>query len=163
MTEDTPRRKMKGIVFDRERNTPVTDEWDGQFSIAALESPGVEVSYQTTFQPDDTDGRLSGSLFAATASSRTAMKTGSAAARRWRAAIAVRFTLKPGEKRVVPMVISWDMPVVEFGAGRKWYRHYTNFYGTSGTNAWKIAKDGLHECLQLEQRNRCLAGSLCKR
>ena len=30
-----------------------------------------------------------------------------------------------------------------FGSGRKWYRHYTDFYGTSGTNAWKIAKDGL--------------------
>jgi non-lysosomal glucosylceramidase len=41
------------------------------------------------------------------------------------------------------MAIAWDLPVVEFGSGRKWYRHYTNFYGTSGTNAWKIAKDAL--------------------
>src|SRR2546430_9628776 len=32
-------------------------------------------------------------------------------------AIAVRFTLKPGEKRVIPIVIAWDLPVVEFGSG----------------------------------------------
>ncbi len=58
-------------------------------------------------------------------------------------AIAVRFTLKPGEKKVVPMVVSWDLPIIEFGTGRRWYRHYTDFYGTSGVNAVKIASEGL--------------------
>ena len=42
-------------------------------------------------------------------------------------AIAVRFTLHPGEKRVVPMVISWDLPLMQFGTGRRWYRRYTDF------------------------------------
>ena len=41
------------------------------------------------------------------------------------------------------MVISWDLPVVQFGQGRKWNRRYTDFYGTTGTHAWKIARDGL--------------------
>jgi non-lysosomal glucosylceramidase len=58
-------------------------------------------------------------------------------------AIAVRFTLEPGERRVVPMVIAWDLPIVEFGAGRKWNRRYTDFYGAGGLNAWAIARDGL--------------------
>ena len=40
---------MKGIVFDRGRDGGALNEWDGQFAIAALETPGVEVTYQTTF------------------------------------------------------------------------------------------------------------------
>ena len=49
---------------------------------------------------------------------------------------------------MIPMVIAWDLPVVTFGSGRKWYRHYTNFYGTSGTNSWDIARDGLMNAAQ---------------
>lgn len=134
---------MKGIVLDRNHIADsVQEEWDGQFVIAALESPGVEVSYQTTFAPDrdgkevwapfSKDGRLANSDDSWTSSGEPLA-----------GAIAVRFTLEPGEKRVVPMVISWDLPIVEFGAGRKWNRRYTDFYGTSGRNAWAIATDGL--------------------
>ena len=133
---------MKGIVFDRHRAGDAKNEWDGQFAIASIESPGVEVSYHTTYVPEgdgasvwtpfSKDGRLSNSDFSWTS-------TGE----RLAGAIAVRFTLKPGEKKVVPMVISWDLPVVQFGSGRDWYRRYTDFYGTNGQNAWAIARDGL--------------------
>jgi len=143
MTEQYDGAAMKGIVFDRHRaGSPITDDWDGQMAIAALESPGVEVSYQTTYSPDSDgsevwvpfskDGRLANNDRQWVSSSENIA-----------GAIAVRFTLKPGEKRIIPMVIAWDLPVVEFGSGRKWYRHYTDFYGTSGMNAWKIAADGL--------------------
>ncbi|MGH9528467.1 MAG: GH116 family glycosyl hydrolase [Terriglobales bacterium] len=133
--------QMKGIVFDRIHPNGVRDDWDGQMTIASLESPGVEISYQTTFdsqtsgeiwKPFAADGRLSNS-------DQSWVSSGEHLA----GAIAVRFTLKPGEKRVIPMVIAWDLPIVTFGSGRKWYRHYTNFYGTSGTNSWDIARDGL--------------------
>lgn len=133
---------MKGLVFDRNHIGPVQDQWDGQFVIAALESPGVEISYQTTFSPDgdghevwapfSRDGRLANSDDRWTS-------TGESLA----GALAVRFTLEPGEKRVIPMVIAWDLPVVEFGSGRKWNRRYTDFYGTVGGSAWAIARDGL--------------------
>ena len=59
---------MKGIVFDRNRAGNTPNEWDGQFAIAAIDSPGVEVTYQTTYQasgdgkavwaPFSKDGRL---------------------------------------------------------------------------------------------------------
>jgi non-lysosomal glucosylceramidase len=133
---------MKGIVFDRNHIGDVKEAWDGQLAIAALESPGVEVSYQTTFDPNGNgsdvwtpfskDGKLSNSADHWTSSDEPLA-----------GAIAVRFTLEPGEKRVIPMVISWDLPIVEFGAGRKWHKRYTDFYGASGLNAWAIARDGL--------------------
>jgi non-lysosomal glucosylceramidase len=133
---------MKGIVFDRIRPASVNDDWDGQFAIAALETSGVEVSYQTTYMPDSggaevwspfaKDGRLSNDDTQWISSGETLA-----------GAIAVRFTLKPGEKKVVPMVVAWDLPIAEFGTGRRWYRHYTDFYGTTGTSALKVASDGL--------------------
>ena len=133
---------MKAVLFDRIRPADVQNDWDGQFAIATLESPGVEVTYQTTYMADrdgaevwkpfSKDGRLANDDFRWTSSGEPLA-----------GAIAVRFTLKPGEKRVIPMVVSWDLPIVEFGTGRKWYRHYTDFFGTSGTNALKIAAEGL--------------------
>lgn len=133
---------MKGIVFGRNRGGADVNEWDGQFAIAALESAGVEVTYQTTYlasgdgsavwAPFSKDGRLANDA-----------KSWVSDKEKLAGAIAVRFTLRPGEKKVIPMVLAWDFPVVQFGEGRKWDRRYTDFYGTSGENAWKIARDGL--------------------
>jgi non-lysosomal glucosylceramidase len=136
--------QMQGIVFDRLRSQPVNDEWDGQFALAALGGNGAEVSYLTTYRPNGPgnevwqpfakDGRLP-NTDAALASSGDALA----------GAITVRFTLAPGEKRLVPMALSWDLPIVEFGQGRKWVRHYTRFFDHSGTNAWKLARTALDQ------------------
>jgi non-lysosomal glucosylceramidase len=135
-------KTMQGIVLDRNHIGKISEEWDGQFAIASLSEPGVELSYQTTFRPDGNgeeiwkpfaqDGKLANSNDSWTSSGEPIA-----------GAIALRFTLEPGEKKIVPMVIAWDLPVVEFGSGRKWYRHYTDYYGTSGLNAWEIARDTL--------------------
>ena len=138
--------RIKGIVFDRVHPKGVREDFDGQWAIASVESPGVEITYQTTFLPGpgkevwdpfSKDGRLAND-------NNSWISSGEPLA----AAIAVRFTLQPGEKRIVPMTIAWDMPVNQFGSGRKWYRKYTDFYGTTGENAWKIAKDGLANSAQ---------------
>jgi len=134
--------KMKGIVFERNGSVPAKNEWDGQFAIAALEEDGVEITHQTTFSPTG-DGKQVWEPFAKDGRLSNSDVNWISSGEDLAAAIAVRFTLKPGEKKIVPMVISWDLPVVQFGAGRKWLRHYTDFYGTDGNNAWKIAKDGL--------------------
>src|SRR5271167_2339684 len=138
----TASQTMQGIVLDRNHIGKITEEWDGQFAIASVSEPGVELSYLTTFLPEGSgdelwksfaqDGKLSNSNDSWTSSGEPIA-----------AAIALRFTLAPGEKRVIPMVIAWDLPVAQFGSGRNWYRHYTEFYGTSGLNAWTIAKDAL--------------------
>ena len=49
---------IRGIIFDRIRNGPVSDEWDGQFVIAALNSPGVELSYITNFDPQSSGAEV---------------------------------------------------------------------------------------------------------
>jgi non-lysosomal glucosylceramidase len=133
---------MKGIVFDRNHLGPVEDQWDGQFVIAALESPAVEVTYQTTFAPDR-DGQEVWAPFSKDGKLANSDDVWTSSGEKLAGAIAVRFTLEPGEKCVIPMVIAWDLPVVEFGSGRKWNRRYTDFYGTSGESAWAIARDGL--------------------
>src|SRR4029079_8856877 len=135
-------RAMKGIVFDRQRSGPVSEEWDGQFAIAAPESPGVEVTYLTDFDPGTPgaevwapfarDGRLPNAT-------RGVVSSGEPLA----GAIAVRFTLAPGARRDVPLVLAWDLPVVQFGGVARWLRRYTEFFGASGTNAWAIARAGL--------------------
>jgi non-lysosomal glucosylceramidase len=133
---------MKGLVFDRVRKGAVSEEWDGQLAIAAAETPGVEITHFTTFspaspgaevwQPFAKDGRLPNADLAW-------VSAGEPLA----GALAVRLTLAPGESRSVPLVLAWDLPVIQFGGGAKWLRRYTEFFGASGTNAWAIARAGL--------------------
>jgi non-lysosomal glucosylceramidase len=47
-------------------------------------------------------------------------------------AIALRFTLQPGETRQIPIVLAWDLPVTEFAAGVQAHRRYTDFFGPVG-------------------------------
>jgi non-lysosomal glucosylceramidase len=133
---------MKGIVFDRNRAGNMPNEWDGQFAIAAIESHGVEVTYQTTFQAQG-DGRAVWTAFAKDGRLADDNKSWVSDKEKLAGAIALRFTLKPGETKIIPMLLSWDFPVVQFGEGRKWHRRYTDFYSASGTHAWDIAREGL--------------------
>jgi len=135
-------QKMMGIVFDRTQAGQSPNEWDGEFSIAAIESPGVEVTYQTQFLADG-DGKALWAPFSKDGRLANSDTSWVSASEKLAGALAIRFTLKPGEKKIVPMVIAWDFPVVEFGQGRRWNRRYTDFYGTSGHNSWAIARDGL--------------------
>jgi len=138
---------MRGIVFDRNRAASSPNEWDGQFAIAAIDSPSVEVSYQTTFQAAG-DGKAVWAPFSKDGRLANDTKSWVSDKEKLAGAIAVRFTLQPGESKIVPMVIAWDFPLVQFGEGRKWDRRYTDFYGTSGRNAWKIARDGILHATQ---------------
>ena len=133
---------MKGVMFERNRGGKELNAWDGQMTIAALQSPGVEVTYVTTYSPQG-DGSEVWNSFAKDGSLSNTDAPWLSSGEPLAGAIAVKFTLEPGEKKTVPMVIAWDLPVTEFGSGRKWNRHYADFYGKNGENAWAIARDGL--------------------
>ncbi len=121
----------------------VREPWDGSWALAALEIPGVEVSYRARFRVDGdgaeiwedfaTDGRLEGDPGALRIPEGERVGAG----------LAITLRLEPGERQVVPIVLAWDLPMVEFGAGDRWYRRYTRFFGTSGRNAWGIAREAL--------------------
>ncbi len=133
---------MQGILFDRMRSGPLSEEWDGQFAIAARTSPGAEISYLANFDPQGSGAEI-WRAFAATGTLPDQSPDVASAGEQIAGAIAVRFTLGPHEKRCIPMVLSWDLPIVQFGGGRKWVRHYTEFFDASGTNAWTIARVAL--------------------
>ncbi len=136
---------MKGIVFDRIRTEKaVQEEWDGQFVIAALESSGVEVSYMNVFSPES-DGSGVWKPFSANGSLPNLNLNYASSGEQLAGAIAVKFTIHPGERKTIPMVLAWDLPVIQFGAGRKWLRRYTDFFGASGKHAWEIAATGLRK------------------
>ncbi len=139
-----PGGKMIGIVFDRRRTGPVRQDWDGQYAIATLQQPGVQVTTHSTYSAGG-DGRAIWDTF-----SRTGTLTQEPASQDWTSsggqiagALAITVELQPGQTRVVPMVLSWDLPLAQFGHGARWYREYTRYFGRGGTNAWAIARAGL--------------------
>src|SRR5581483_9716753 len=115
-TVPTQAGTMKGLVFDRVRKMPVRDEFDGQMVLAALESPGSEVTFKTSFL-STSRGEEVWDSFAKTGKLSNDSTNWVSSGEDLVGAIGVTFTLKPGEKRVVPMVLAWDFPVVEFGKG----------------------------------------------
>jgi non-lysosomal glucosylceramidase len=143
---------LAGIVFDRARRGPVTEEWDGQFAIATARTPGVTVSHIATFLPGG-DGAEVWKPFAADGHLSNIDVPIVSSGESLAGAIAVTFTLAPGEKKTVPMALAWDLPIVQFGNGTKWVRKYTDTFGASGTNAWTIAKTALD---QREQWSRSI-------
>ena len=142
-TEAIPGGAMDGIVFDRVRTGPVSEEWDGQFAIAALASSRRRDHLSHRFRSARRWCRGLAAFLNYGSSAQPSRRDLASAGEQMAGAIAVRFTLAPNEKKMIPMALSWDLPLVQFGGGRKWVRHYTKFFGASGTNAWKIARTAL--------------------
>ncbi|MBD2364323.1 bile acid beta-glucosidase [Anabaena minutissima FACHB-250] len=132
-----------GCFLGREGITEPLQEGEGSWCIATKKHPQVEVFHHTRWHPDGKGDEiwqsfgLDGSLpdYIDTTPAGENEQIG--------AAIAVRFTLQPGESLEIPFVLAWDFPVTEFAAGVNYYRRYTDFFGTNGNNAWAIATTAL--------------------
>ena len=117
----------------------------GSWCISTIKHPQIEVFYHTRWNPAGTgadvwqsfmaDGSLPNYQDANPALENTQIG----------AAIALRFTLQPGENLAIPFVLAWDFPVTEFAAGISYYRRYTDFFGRGGNHAWAIATSALSQ------------------
>ncbi|HEY3164511.1 MAG TPA: non-lysosomal glucosylceramidase [Candidatus Limnocylindrales bacterium] len=115
----------------------------GTFAIAVEGGDDVEVSARAWFDPAADrdlwrdfadDGRLDPGD--ATAAPR---------ANAGGAAVAATVELAPGQRRSIRFSIAWDLPQVEFGAGRRWWKRYTRDWGRSGGRAVELARHSLRE------------------
>ena len=140
--EDMDEGRMVGVVL-HDGQKEVSEGWQGSFAIAAREQEGVRVTYRTRFRANG-DGREIWEDFADDgALNNVDDGRPSQAGEITAAGVAVTVELQPGERREIPIVLAWDLPIAQFGSGDKWYRRYTAFFGTSGRNAWAIAREGL--------------------
>ena len=134
--------RVLGIRFGEPRSDAPT-ALQGTLALAARADDGWDLSARAAFDPvADTDlwsdfasdGRLEAAS-PARADSPTAGPAG--------AAVAATTVLGPGERRAVRFALAWDLPMVEFGAGRRWWKRYTRDWGRTGGRAWDLAVHAL--------------------
>ncbi|MBD2055154.1 bile acid beta-glucosidase [Oculatella sp. FACHB-28] len=136
-------RHFAGCLMDQSDRQETPQEGDGQWAIATLTNPNAETFYNTRWNPAGDGAELWQSFSKDGSLQSVDDPTPAADGEQVGVAIAVRFTLAPGENRKIPFVLSWDFPVTEFATGINYFRRYTDFFGTSGKTAWAIAQTAL--------------------
>ncbi len=68
------------------------------------------------------------------------------------AAVSARIRLAPGESKTIRATLTWDMPVITFEQGRRWYRAHTDTWGTSGRNAARLTRHAYRNASDWERR-----------
>jgi non-lysosomal glucosylceramidase len=121
------------------------------FGLAVQGDKNTSVSYRESFNTDSDgsdvweDFRTAGQLASqSTGASETANRTGTA--------LCARTSIPARETRELTFTLSWDIPVMQFGSGRKWYRRYTRFFDASEENAEAIANLALDNWRDWERK-----------
>lgn len=146
-TDEIGGAAVRGVLMQH-RDVTADYEWGGTMAIAALETPGVTVTYRSRFNANG-DGADIWSDFAADgALDNVDDHTPAAPGHVIGAGVAVTFRLEPGQTIEVPFALAWDQPVMSFtnqqtGERTDWYKRYTAFYGREGNHAFEIARDAL--------------------
>jgi len=130
-----------GVVLDRRRTGPEPGEGDGAWMISVggnntadfdrtvcFDGAGTGAEFWSAFMqsgaaPDLGSGWMTESGFRETS---PGLPT---------AAVSGGVTMAPRETAELTFVLVWDLPVITFGQGRKWYRAYTDNWGRGGAAA----------------------------
>lgn len=145
--------RHKGVLFRKEGlDARSGGALAGSMAIAVFENaPRTRAHVQASFDPRG-DGADVWARFAADGSlDGTRASSAAAAGRGTGAALAISFTLKPGERLEVPFSVAWDFPYYEFEAGAKQKKKYTAFIGDEGTNAFRLASEALSRAAEWER------------
>ena len=133
-----------GVLLHGAPGTPA--ELGGTFAIAVETADDLDVRVRTRFDPDtgadawaefSADGRLRNR------DDRRTTTAGETVA----AAVSATVELEPGASRTITFSLAWDLPIVEFGGGRRWRKRYTDDWGTTGERAFELALHGLERAL----------------
>jgi non-lysosomal glucosylceramidase len=133
-----------GCLLNRIRlNEEEIGEGEGQICFASIINPTIEAFHLTRWNPSG-DGSDVWDFFAANGSlPEREDETPAEPGKQIAAAMAIRFTVRPGRTRKIPLILAWDLPIMEFAEGVKYYRRYTDFFGRTGTNAWAMVRTAL--------------------
>lgn len=134
-----------GCILNRIQLRDLVQEGEGQMAIASITNPSLEVFYLGKWNPNS-DGSEVWDYFAMDGSlpdreDETPAEPGEQLA----AAMAIRFTVRPGKTRKIPFILAWDLPVTEFAEGVSYYRRYTDFFGRNGQNSWAMVRTALKQ------------------
>ena len=132
-----------GCLFNRIQLREQLQEGEGQFCIASVSNPSVEVFYHNRWNPNG-DGSDVWDWFAGNGSlpdiqDETPAEPGEQIA----GAMCLRFTVRPGKIKKIPFLLAWDLPITEFAPSVTYYRRYTDFYGRNGKNVWSMIRTAL--------------------
>ena len=160
------------IVFDRQTaalTTETPDMGDGQMAISVARDDGLLLTECATFDAT-ADGSDFWPRFSATGMLDPSIDWIADAGfqevqtNRPAGAIAAKCELAPGESRTIVFALSWDLPTVRFGSGRRHARKYTQSWGKSGNNALAMVEQALaraqHWSQQIDAWHETLSAQL---
>ena len=139
-SEIVRRAGSAGVLLHGAPGTPA--ELGGTLAIGVETADDLDIRVRTRFDADTgadawaefgADGRLR---------NRDDRRT-TAAGDTLAVAVSATVDLEPGASRTITFSLAWDLPIVEFGGGRRWRKRYTDDWGTTGGRAFELAVHGL--------------------
>ncbi|HVO76050.1 MAG TPA: GH116 family glycosyl-hydrolase [Ignavibacteriaceae bacterium] len=137
----------RAIVMNASSDENGTTTQNTEWCIATEENFDYLVSYCTSWDGNGTGSDIYSEFSDDGILSNTEIDTSFSAA-----AIAVKVILGPGAVNTIPLVLSWDFPIVRFGSLTEWYRRYTEYFGTAAGHALQIAEEGLSNLTNWENQ-----------
>lgn len=145
--------RAKGVLFRKKgQDVRTGNAMSGSMAIAASALPGkAQVTVQAAFDPRGDGADIWTGFAAAGKLDASRPSTPAGPGQGTGAAVAVTFTIKPGERLEIPFAVAWDLPYYEFGEGARHKKKYTAVFGAEGTNAFRIAAEALARAGEWEQ------------